>query len=305
MIRADIWLSDPASVLAAGAFDAGALIRLERSDDAGDTYAEITTIPVVATTVQYQYWDADGDETSLYQWRVSDAGDTIQSPYSAPFAGTNPAASVLPASYATLAKLLSLWETSPPSDPDRLVRLGSILGNAATEINKELRRDYFRHPTTGTATWTVDTNRRTDLLHQHGGIVSASLVEITTDGTTYTELESTDWVLRGSNPRSEATLDGEPWFHVVLNPHGSLRQFPIGLAAVRLTGANGWDAPPTDLVEANAQRARQVAYADISFSGSAPGGQDQYGQSMTSDRWFTTMLWNFMKRERMRFRTCV
>lgn len=39
MIRVDVWLPDPASVLVVGAFGAGALIRIERSATEGGVYA--------------------------------------------------------------------------------------------------------------------------------------------------------------------------------------------------------------------------------------------------------------------------
>ena len=89
MILVSAWLPDPVSVLDAGAFGAGALIRIESAATIAGVYAEITTLPIVATQVQYQYWDPAGTATTWYRWRVSDAGNAIDSDYSAPLQGTN------------------------------------------------------------------------------------------------------------------------------------------------------------------------------------------------------------------------
>ena len=60
MIRVDVWLPDPASVLATGAFGAGALIRIESGASSAGPWTEVQTLPVVSTTVQYQWWDSAG-----------------------------------------------------------------------------------------------------------------------------------------------------------------------------------------------------------------------------------------------------
>lgn len=307
MIRADIWIADPDGLLAAGAFDEGALIRLERSDDDGETYAEITTLGVVSGVVQYQFWDTDGDETSLYRWRVSDASDTLHSPYSDPFAGTNPAAAIAPVSYASLDYTLGLYESGAPSGA-RLARLGTLLGVATDQLVDELRgRDYFRHPATGTATWTLDVLRDTDVLHLHDGLISLSLLEVSTDGgVTYEEVDAADYVLRGQNPRdAHRRPTGEPYFHVVLTGKGTRRWFPRGVNAVRGTGPRGYETPPTALSEATAQRARQLMSAEESYSGSEAGGLDQFGRPATTDRFWPQSLYNFLRTERARFRACV
>jgi hypothetical protein len=67
VIRIDVWLPDPAGALATGAFGAGALIRIERSATVGGVYAEVATLPLVATTLAYTYWDPTGDDTTWYR----------------------------------------------------------------------------------------------------------------------------------------------------------------------------------------------------------------------------------------------
>lgn len=305
MIRVDVWLPDPAGVLAVGAFGAGALIRIERADldltppfDLG-AYAEVHTLPILATTLQYQWWDPDGIATSSYRWRISDATDTASSPYSDPFAGSNPAGAVLPRSYATLARVLTLFETSPNVSRQR--RLAEALGTATDELIAECGgRDYFRHPASGSSDWTVapwDVDGA--ILHVHDGIVALDELRI---GTTVI----TDYALRGSGPREQLSVgDNEPPFHIEL-----LGGLPRDAAQITWTGAKGWPVIHDALAEAAAARARQLVYGDASYSGSVPG-PDEYNDAMggrgsiyASERW-PQVFYRFREREKHRFTACL
>lgn len=307
MIRVDAFLPDPAGALATGAFGAGALIRIERSATSGGTYAEVTTLPIVATTISYTYWDPAGDATSWYRWRVSNAGNTVDSPYSDPFQGSSPA-SVFPTSYATLAQAMGLFTTAP--NAARQARLATLLGVATSEIAIELEgRDYFRHPAVGSATWWLSVPRRYGvrgrgdyrILHAHEGIVALDTLEVSQDaGASFVTVASGDYVLRGSDPdSSEAPASGEPYFHVVLTGLGTIQSVPRGTNVVRGTGAHGWPSIPAVLTEAVAERARQLANADPSYTGSVPG-ESEYGSGPVSLRWPQT-LYNFLAAERTRF----
>lgn len=299
MIRVDVWLPDPAGALAVGAFGAGALIRIERADldlsppyDLG-SYAEVDTIPIVGTSLQYQWWDPDGIATSSYRWRLSNAGDTVDSDYSAPFAGSNPAGSVLAVSYASLDRVIALFETKP--NVARLRRLAIALGVATDELVQELGgRDYFRHPTFGTQTWSPspdDIDGR--VLHTHDGLVVLDTV-------TVDDVAITDYVLRGTGPHETYPAGiGEPAFHVELT---NLR-WPRDPARIALTGATGWPAIPEALAESAAARARQLVYADPSYAGNIPGPPDYTSGATPSERW-PQVLYRFMQREKSRFDAC-
>jgi len=307
MIRVDVWLPDPAGALSAGAFGAGALIRIERADldltppfDLG-AYAEVHTIPIVATALQYQWWDPDGIATSSYRWRISDSGDTSSSPYAEPFAGTNPAGSLLPRSYATLDRVLTLFETRP--NVSRQVRLAQALGTATDELIAECNgRDYFRHPASGTADWSpAPWDIDGDVLHVHDGI--AALDELTIDGAAVTA-----YALRGSGPREALSAgDNEPPFHIELTTLGE--RFPADPSRIVLTGARGWPVIHDALAEAAAARARQLVYGDVSYSGSVPG-PDEFNDSMgtrsayASERW-PQVFYRFREREKHRFTACL
>lgn len=203
--------------------------------------------------------------------------------------------------YAVINDLLALFETQPK--PARQPRLESLLETATQEINGELGYDYFRHPTTGTRTWTVNGDGR-GILHLHQGIVELTAVEISLDrGLTYTALEATDW---GPGWDAESTDDppeGEPWFHLRILPSSmDYRTFPSGFATVRLTGASGWPAIPLPLVEGTATRARQLAFGDSTYEGSVPS-QDEFGRPTVTARW-PDATWKFMQREKQRFMPC-
>jgi hypothetical protein len=315
MIRVDVWLPDPASVLATGAFGAGALVRLERAASIAGSYTEVTTIAIVATTLQYRYWDAAGDATSFYRWRVSDAAGSVFSDYSDPFAGSSPAASVFPTSYASLDRLLGMFNTRP-TNPARLARLGQLLGTATQQLIEACGgRDYFLHPSSGVDTaWYETLPERPrgmsafdrQVLHVHDGIVSLASLEVSLDfGTTYQTVAPSDYVLRGDDPSSDAPVPtGEPYFHVVLNPFGSTIAFPRGTKVIRPTGLRGWATVPETLVEGTAQRARQLAFAEGSFSGAQAGGMDEFGSPATSDRFWPQSTWNFISEQASRFDGC-
>jgi len=203
--------------------------------------------------------------------------------------------------YALIDDLLALFETEPKAA--RQPRLESLLETARDELNRELGGlDYFRHPTSGSRTWVVD-GSGCDLLHQHRGLAEVTTVEISLDyGATYIALESTDWETIWDMTGEEEPPDGEPWFHIRLLPYATFRAFPKGPRTVRLTGASGWPVIPQALVEGNANRARQLAFADASYQGTVPA-DDAYGQPIVTTRW-PDVTWKFIQRESRRFAMC-
>lgn len=209
--------------------------------------------------------------------------------------------------YASIDDLLPLFET-PPKDT-RQVRLEGLLEVATGELIGECGgRDYFRHPTAGARTWTID-GRGDDVLHVHEGLLELSLLEISLDaGLSFVELDPAHYQLLGARyTDGELPADGEPYFHVRLRrpPVGIYRCFPHGQSVIRATGVTGWAMPPRVLVESTAERARQLAYGDSTYSGSVPG-PDEYaegGAGGVSDRW-PQLLWNFLRNERLRFYAC-
>jgi hypothetical protein len=308
MIRVDVLLADPAGLLAAGAFGAGALIRVERSATIAGSYAEVGTVAIDVTTqltAPFVFWDAAGLATSYYRWRISNAGNTVQSPYSDPALGINPVATgVLSDAYAALTDVVGLFETWPLAK--RLNRLTTLLRVATDQVIDEFDgRDFFRHPASGSATWLADGNGSASL-HVHGGLVALDALELSFDGgLTYVPVTASDYMLRGDSQFSAEPLpSGEPYFHIRFTAFGQYTNFPRTHQSVRLTGARGWPAIPTVLREATSQRVRQLAAAGATYSGSDAGGSDDYGPSPTTDRFWPQSMWNFLKAERNRFIGC-
>ena len=206
--------------------------------------------------------------------------------------------------YAEIEDVLAFFSTAPVGK--KRERLGGLLGTAAEELNEELKRDYYRHPTTGDETWLVDgpDNENSALLHVHEGIVELSLVEISLDrGQTFVELEADGWLLKWDKDSLRTPPEGEPHFHVELRPFAAYTTLPRGTGVVRLTGVRGWPRFPLPLVEGNAERARQIAFADPSYQGYVPTDGDAYGRPAASGRW-PDVTWRFIEREKRRFYAC-
>ena len=212
--------------------------------------------------------------------------------------------------YASIDDVLALMETQPQAT--KQPRIETLLTVSAEEINRAIRRDYFRHPVEGEETrYLAVPLVGDDQIHVHGGIVSLSGIEYSNDdGATWTGYESGVWTLTGASPYNFERIEGEPYFHIVLNATAFSSGFatvPWGYRALRATGVFGWDPVPSALVEANAERARQLLYGEGTYAGSVPGLQEyspvEYAQPLVSVR-YTHVYYNFVQAERQRFRFC-
>lgn len=298
MLHLQVSVTNPAELLAAGAYGPGALLRWESSPTGTGSWTEGGTAALAADATLYDVWDPAGAVGTWYRTRVSNAANTVDSDYSAAFQGG------VPTRYAELDDLLPLFETAPL--PRRYGRLLSLLDTATRQVVEECGgRDYFRKPATGTATWLANGNG-TATLHVHEGLVQLDLLELSFDGgRTYVTVAATDYILVGDSPSStEPPPPGEPFFHVRFTGFGSYTTFPPVVRAARLTGARGWSRWPVTLTEATAQRARQLAFASAGYSGSEAGGQDEFGRTSATDRFWPQSLYNFLSRDHERFIGC-
>ena len=208
-------------------------------------------------------------------------------------------------SYATIDQVLALFET-PPSKASRIARLTDLLTTATQQVIEECGgRDYLPHPASGTAVWIADGNG-SDILHIHEGLISLALLELSFDGgRTYVPVDAADYMLLGDSPYSQEPLPaGEPFFHLRFTTWGHYTTVPPTVRAARLTGVRGWPAVPVTLSEATAQRVRQLAFADGSYSGSLAGGSDEFGAPAPTDRFWPQSLYNFLAFQRERFMGC-
>jgi hypothetical protein len=277
MIRVDVAIDSPATLLDTDAFGAAAVVRLERAATETGVYAEIDTAVLVATTYLYTFWDAAGVETSWYRWRVSNAANDEQSGYSDPFQGDDVGDDALPDAYVSLSEVIGSYNQA--LDSKRKAQLRDAIGDATSEIDDLVGFDFFRHPQTGTETFTVEANGHGRLC-VHDGIVPGSVTKIEVRGTvfdTWTELELVDWVLE------DPEKPGHPSFHLRLSGLGSWARFPCGVALVRITGARGWPAVPRSVRRAARDKARQLMAWDATRPGGA-SGPEELGASVGPNR---------------------
>lgn len=283
-------------------FGAGALLRVERAASKDGVYAELGTVAIVAATFTYEYFHSSGVVTDWYRWRVSNALNTVQSGYAAPFQGRDTGQSS-PASdsYATLDDLL-LTHRQAVTDTRVLNRYAQVLRETTRDLIRELGDvDFFRHPQAGTEQRILH-GAGGDVLHVHEGIVDLSTVEIRTEfGGSWIALDAADYSL-------EAELDepnippGTPAFHIRLSPTGTYTAWPKLRSAVRLTMAWGWPAVPADAIGANLAWARQRIGWEPSQPGGTPGPSEYQG-GMSGDR-LPDQVYRFLLQERRRHIEC-
>jgi hypothetical protein len=301
MIHREVTVDNTAELLDSHAYGAGALLRWESCATVDGIYAEGGTIALVLGTALYDIWDRAGVEgVTCYRTRISDVGGSSFSPYSVPLPGGL-------TTYASIDDVLATFET-PIIDPRKIARFAGLLITATNQVIQECGgRDYFRHPETwfGSVGRTFRPRGVYDygLLHEHGGITSLTSLEVSQDlGGSFTVVPSGDYVLRGADPDSSAPPPaGEPFFHVVFTGIGTVQGLPRGVNVIRPTGVRGWPAIPPALVEATAQRVRQLAFASAGYSGGDAGGPDEYGRISPTDRFWPQSLYNFLQAERERF----
>jgi hypothetical protein len=314
------FVPDPAGLLDPSAFGAGALVRWENGAAIGGPFTEQGTRAITIGTSAYIFWDPTGTPATWYRTRYSDSGGSLFSDYGAPFSPS--------VNYATLDDVLDTFETTI-TDPRKLRRMTNLLTTATNQVIEACgHRDYFRHPATGVTTWVMDGDG-SDTLHIHEGLVRLDLLELSFDGgRTYVPVNGlpgslsvpSDYTLRGDSPYVSEPIIGEdtyasgippsteaavePYFHVRFTGFGKYVTFVPTVRAARLTGVRGWPAIPAPLVEATAQRVRQLEFGSAGYSGGAAGGEDQYGRVSSTDRFWPQSMYNFLQAEHSRFMAC-
>lgn len=211
--------------------------------------------------------------------------------------------------YATEADALLRWPGAGKPTGADLERLNALLPVAAEQLNRAAQRDWFRHPADGDddpETW-YEAGDGTRVLHVHGGIVSLESIEVRySESLAYEEVPEAGWVLRGTDPHSDAPdVDGLPYFHVVLTlaSPSTVGRWPKGIRGVRLTGVRGYATPPADLVQANVEKARQLYSADATYSGGIIA-TDGMGGPVSTFPALPASFWAFLKAENSRFVAC-
>lgn len=262
-------IDDPQNVL--DTFGAGALARIERDTTSAMSGAsEATTVAVVAGTTEYEYKDTSGVAgTHWYRLRYSKATPSVAADYSGygpVFQAGAPGGEVLSLEVAKTY----IADTDTTDDAWLVYGVGAI--NRA--FIRAVGVDIGSSPDTTRTYDACDAVRDGRRLWVPGGIRSFTTVEVSTDGTTWTDV--TAYVRVG--PSAQARPAGEPGSYVEWLPYvaGSVASF-ASYAYVRITGAAfatfGWDAYPPDAVQCCAA-ALQRLYADRSGRGQYPTETD-------------------------------
>jgi hypothetical protein len=268
-------------------YGALAPIRLERSATEAGVYAEIATQALVTQTYSYEFDDTTGTSTSWYRYRVSNAANTVQSPYSTPGSPTEPDA------YATLDDLL-LTTSQPTNDTRLLARYERALREATLDIDREIGYSALRE--TGEFLFHGDGK---GVLHVHRGIISLDSIDIRLSfGDSWTALQAQDtgWYLEGELGKPVA-WDGV-YYHVRLPDTANYTEFPDVKQGVRLTGTLGGDAERRRA--ATVAWARQKVGMDNAPMGSVIAGPEDLGGPISIDRW-PRAVYDLVQSERHRF----
>jgi hypothetical protein len=253
-------VEQPDEVRNAGAYDTGALMRVQWSATETGSFVDISgtgstpTIAVVAATRAYTGYDPAGTVSTWYRTRFENAGGTRLSDWSSPFQ-VAPEGSGLICSLWDVKQALGL--TNATEDENLLEAIRQV----GSEIASVTGRQFIRSPASGTATWVEDIGHNGLLcvdgrtLYYPKGIAALTTLEVASTsqpetGGTYATVPAADWFLR---PTAASRDDGWPATRIVISDLSS-SWFSTGYNIVRFTGARGFDAVPYN-IQGVAQRA--------------------------------------------------
>ncbi len=250
-------VESPDDILNAGAYGAGALIRLQTATTEAGAYADVTGTGSTPTTVvttlirSYTGFDPNGTVSSWYRTRFENVGGTRLSDWSPSFQ-VAPEGSGLICSLWDVKQELGRTALNDTGDDELILE---HISQVTSEIHQITGRLFVRSPASGTTTWTEDVGVsggldrlgwRTVLFPK--GLAALTTLEVATQsqpdtGGTYTTVASTEWYLR---PTASSRPAGWPATRVTISDlSGSY--FTPGYSTVRFTGARGWDTIPANV----------------------------------------------------------
>jgi hypothetical protein len=268
ILRIDV---DP-EVLATGAYGAGALVSVERSDTGGGAgYSVIGTVAITATDLAATYYDTTGSTTHWYRTRYSNAGGSILSEYGPEFQVGGP----LP--YATFAAVKARLGVTDTTDDD-------LLQGYCEQVNSWLEKKLGRRvgpDNSAVYVFDGDGSRR---LRIHRGIrkVTTLTVKPMTGGTA-ASIPAGDIFL---DPPSGERAPGEPADWIVLSdiPAGGVWYFGPGFGTVTVTGDFGYESIPDALSDV------AITAVIAKYRARGAGGGDNYTLGVDGERTFERFL---------------
>lgn len=247
-------------------YGAGAKVHLERGTTSTGPFTEVDDQVIVANRDQYVFPDPDGNTASWYRSYLTKADDTSPSEYSAAFQPATPLA------YASIEDLAELLPRTSGTRNNNL--LSDILVRATAFMTARCKRDFFRHPTTGTETQLYDVSAGTRLLRIPGGLVSVSLVEYATaTGGAFTALPADAWILGESVPGSGF------YDRIVLTDISPILAFYPGRGVLRLTKVGGYAGIP-DIIQSGTLALARLMYATEATPNGQPKAQPTLDQNL-------------------------
>lgn len=267
-----VTVEDVDDLLNAGAYDAGALVRLQWSATEAGAYADLSgtgstpTILLVAATRDYEGWDPAGATTTWYRTRYENAGGTRLSEWSASFQVGSPPA--LCSDGAVKARLFPAGADDTVDDP----LINALIVQVSAWIEGYTGR-MFR-PVTETRVF--DTTAGSVLRIPDGVRAVTSMGVATThqpdSGGAYTTIPAADILLRpkltdrGSWPATEVRISRGTLA-------GTVAYFATAENGCTITGSFGFASVPPD-VEAVAIDAVVAAYQSRKNGASSVLGAD-------------------------------
>lgn len=265
----------PDEILNAGAYGAGALIRLQTAATEAGAYSDVSgtgstpTTTVVSGTRIYTGYDPNGTASTWYRTRFENAGGTRLSDWSDPFQVAAEGTGLL-VSLWDVKQALGRTGTTDSGDDELILE---HCRRVTDEILGYTGRAFLRIPAAGTDTFLLDVESSGRTLWVAKGLAAVGQLEVATQsqpesGGTYTVVPAADWFLR---PTEVDRDHGWPATRIVITdrPTGGIPLFYAGYNTVRLTSsALGWPTPPSD-VQGIAERAVVAAFIS---KGSGTGG---------------------------------
>lgn len=239
---------NPDELLNAGAYDAGALIRVQSAAVAGGPFSDLSgagstpTLTIVSGTTSYTAYDPAGGSSTWYRTRYENASTTRASDWTEPFQ----------VGRKLYAGLDDLKEYLQPIGDDKDNLLLDLLEEATSAISDFCERDFFRHPQTGEEVRLFRGNG-TRRLRVKAGIISLSQVRLASStGQPYSTLDVASWAL------GPERLSSEPAEWVWLSEAApEFTSWTDGLDTVELTGQFGWPQVPVLIRKATIDLARE------------------------------------------------
>ena len=241
---------NPDELLNAGAYGAGALIRIQSSATEAGAFADLTgtgstpTIAIVSGTRSYTGYDPNGTASTWYRSRYKNAAGTRLSDWTTAFQVGPEGAGLI----CSLEDARQRLESNGGSLSDtELEQVLEYIRQVTSFICGYTGRRFVRDPVSGTEVLTFDVARDSRTLWVPQGIAACTQVEVATyTGGSFTVVPTADWFL---DPPEQSRDYGWPATRITISdvPTGSVAYFHQGKRTARLTMALGWDTIPFDI----------------------------------------------------------